>query len=98
MTLLEIRPFTSLLTCISLHVGLRDEAEQVDKMRQLLAELPTPNFTLLSWLFVHLDHVMAKVCKFNTKIHFARKNLELVKMNVFIAYIGEEGGHWSFFV
>ncbi|XP_065062733.1 ralA-binding protein 1-like isoform X2 [Rhopilema esculentum] len=39
-------------------VGLRDEREQVEKMKYLLGELPRPNYTLLSWLFVHLDHVM----------------------------------------
>ena len=41
--------------------GLKDEADQVSKMKQLLAELPRPNYTLLSWLFVHLDHVMKNV-------------------------------------
>eukprot|EP00794_Sanderia_malayensis_P012280 gene12280-13545_t len=41
-------------------VGLKDEADQVNKMKQLLADLPKANFTLISWLFVHLDHVMQR--------------------------------------
>jgi len=49
-------------------IGLKDEADQIYKMKQLLAELPRPNYTLLSWLFVHLDHVM--------------KNFSETKMNI----------------
>ena len=38
-----------------------DKSAQLEKTKQLLAELPVPNRTLLGWLFVHMSHVMEKV-------------------------------------
>ncbi|XP_068736208.1 ralA-binding protein 1-A-like isoform X1 [Montipora capricornis] len=40
--------------------GMQDKNEQLEKVKQLLPELPSCNRTLLAWLFTHMSHVMEK--------------------------------------
>lgn len=40
--------------------SVQDRSEQLEKAKQLLAELPSCNRTLLAWLFTHMSHVMEK--------------------------------------
>lgn len=40
--------------------GMQDKNEQLEKVKQLLTELPSCNRTLLAWLFTHMSHVMEK--------------------------------------
>ncbi|EDO28407.1 predicted protein [Nematostella vectensis] len=42
-------------------IGIQDKKEQLEKTKQLLAELPSPNRTLLAWTMVHMGHVIDKV-------------------------------------
>ena len=42
-------------------LGIQDRKDQLEKTRQLLAELPPCNRTLLAWLFTHMSHVIEKV-------------------------------------
>ncbi|XP_048590061.1 ralA-binding protein 1 isoform X1 [Nematostella vectensis] len=41
-------------------IGIQDKKEQLEKTKQLLAELPSPNRTLLAWTMVHMGHVIDK--------------------------------------
>lgn len=54
--------------------GRATEAEKVQELQRLLRELPECNHLLLSWLIVHMDHVIAK--ELETKMNI--QNISIV--------------------
>lgn len=54
--------------------GKSTEAEKVQECQRLLKELPECNHLLISWLIVHMDHVIAK--ELETKMNI--QNISIV--------------------
>lgn len=54
--------------------GRATEGEKVQEFQRLLQELPECNYLLLSWLVVHMDHVIAK--ELETKMNI--QNISIV--------------------
>uniref|UniRef100_A0A803TMT2 RalA binding protein 1 n=1 Tax=Anolis carolinensis TaxID=28377 RepID=A0A803TMT2_ANOCA len=54
--------------------GKSSEAEKLQECQRLLKELPECNFLLISWLVVHMDHVIAK--ELETKMNI--QNISIV--------------------
>ncbi|XP_036179746.1 ralA-binding protein 1 isoform X1 [Myotis myotis] len=54
--------------------GRSTESEKVQEFQRLLKELPECNFLLISWLIVHMDHVIAK--ELETKMNI--QNISIV--------------------
>lgn len=54
--------------------GKSNEAEKVQECQRLLKELPECNHLLISWLIVHMDHVIAK--ELETKMNI--QNISIV--------------------
>jgi len=43
------------------HAAIKNVKEKVEQFESLLRELPLANRVLLSWMIVHMTHVIAKV-------------------------------------
>lgn len=54
--------------------GRSTESEKVQEFQRLLKELPECNYLLISWLIVHMDHVIAK--ELETKMNI--QNISIV--------------------